>query len=657
MDPKFGEQASRRARDPRNPPSKLRFAIVAITALALYNVWPLLPEARGKKENPSLSSNSPFRWPSIKPSKELQYHDCYEGFQCARLDLPMDYRNPDDPEGRVAIAIVRKPARVPTTDPRYGGPVLVNPGGPGGSGVAKVLLHGEPIQQIVDSHRSLNESTDSDKYFDIIGFDPRGVNSSTPILACFPDNFARQSWNLQTRAEGILGSSEGSLRVGWRRANALAYGCSRRLETDNGTNFLEHVNTTPVVADMVEIIERHGEWRERQGVKAQQLSHLKHVGDVEDTIMQRTKWRKGKEPLLYWGFSYGTIIGSTFASMYPDRVSRVLLDGVVDAEDYHNGPWLGNLQDTDRILEELVRYCFEAGQDHCRFWRSGGPQAILAAYEKLLHDIRDDPLSVPGNSQRGPEIITWSDIKMVVVNALYQPVMLGPIMAELLQDITNGTGRVFADYKQTARKPSCQSAQCEANGPFSEECISQDWNDLEATAAVICTDAQDIGSFTEDEFRMYWRTLQDQSRTMGDLWAQTRLNCAGWRTRAKWRFSGPFTANTSHPILWLGNTLDPVTPLRNAKRMNERFPGSVLLQQDSAGHCSFTAPSLCTAKAVREYFQTGVMPKEGTVCKPDVKPFELGRASVSSMGMSREDADLLDALTRMASIVDSHWSW
>ncbi|KAL2410845.1 hypothetical protein ABEF95_010793 [Exophiala dermatitidis] len=699
--------------------SRLKRALIAaLVTVLLWDCYSLAPRAftfpRGNKPSESATDNerantTTFRWSSLTPSRDLQYHDCFNGFQCARLDLPMDYHSENSPD-RVALAIIRKPAKVPVSDPRYGGAILVNPGGPGGSGVAKVLYHGALIQQIVDA---ANEATEADshqddgkaKYFDIVGFDPRGVNNSTPILTCFPDNFARQTWDLQVQAEGLLGSSEGSLRTAWRRARAYTEGCSSSRhggESENTTsNYLEHVNTTPVAADMAQIIERHGEWREREGVKAAQAAFDARDEDSQQrqSIIARTKWQRGTEQIQYWGFSYGTLLGATFAAMYPEKVSRMVLDGVVDAEDYYNGPWLGNLVDTDLILHKVWRYCSEAGPERCQFWRPGGPQAIHAVYEKVLHDIWDDPLSVPGdNRRRGPEIITWTDVKMVVKNALYQPVMLGPVMAELLQDITNGTGALFAEYKQSARKPSCRSAQCEIDGPYSEECVSPDWNELEATSAVLCTDAEGIGSLTEDEFRSYWETLRGQSSAMGDYWAQTRLGCAGWKARAKWRVSGPFgkaspeadvaakakaeadtlqgclgndttvpedstdsmSTATAHPILFVSNTLDTVTPLRMAQKMSSRFPGSVLLQQDAEGHCSFTAPSLCTAKAIRRYFQTGVMPQPATRCKPDIKPFELPRENLRerqdltrlsdelASSMSEEDVTLLAALVDIA---------
>jgi pimeloyl-ACP methyl ester carboxylesterase len=648
--PQMSQWTAHFRHDERHKRLKTLSCCVALLLLLFVSLsgssHPLLGLWKEQKLPPRVSA-IPFHWSQIKPSEELEYHACYDGFECARLELPMNYHAPVESNNKVALAVIRKPAKVPVSDPHYGGAILINPGGPGGSGVAKVLYHGALIQQVVDAERTLDEAEDSDKYFDIIGFDPRGINRSTPILSCFQDNFARQVWTLQSEAQGLLGSSEGSLRLGWRRARALADGCSSRSDSDNSTfSLLEHVNTTPVSADMVGIIERHGQWRERQGSKAQEAFNKAHKCHANRDIISRTKWQRGREKLQYWGFSYGTLLGSTFASMYPERVARVALDGVVSTDDYYNGPWLGNLQDTDRIFERLFKYCDQAGPDRCQFWREGGAKAIQAAYETLLHDIWDDPLSVIGNGRRGPEIITWSDIKEITKDALYQPLIFGPIMVELLQDITNGTGSLFADYKEKRRVPACRSDQCILDGPYSEDCVSPGWNELEATSAVLCTDAEGIGSFTEDEFREYWQSLKAQSSSMGDYWAETRLACAGWQKRAKWRFSGPFSANTSHPILWIGNTLDTVTPLRNAQYMNAQFPGSVLLQQDSEGHCSPTAPSLCTARAVRKYFQTGILPPVGTLCKPDIKPF--GLLADSFKRLSAQDSELLDVLKQIA---------
>jgi pimeloyl-ACP methyl ester carboxylesterase len=81
--------------------------------------------------------------------------------------------------------------------------------------------------------------------------------------------------------------------------------------------------------------------------------------------------------------------------------------------------------------------------------------------------------------------------------------------------------------------------------------------------------------------------------------------CATWRMHAKERYTGDFAVKTRNPIMLIGNTYDPITPLRSARNVSEAFEGSVLLQQDSYGHCSTAQPSVCTAKAVRRYFLEG----------------------------------------------------
>ena len=94
--------------------------------------------------------------------------------------------------------------------------------------------------------------------------------------------------------------------------------------------------------------------------------------------------------------------------------------------------------------------------------------------------------------------------------------------------------------------------------------------------------------------------------------------------------------SVGHPILEIGNSADPVTPGRYAKKMAKGFTGAVALIQDSAGHCSLSTPSICTMLYVRQYFQTGELPPEGTICKADAVPF----------GPSPGDFEVLDQETK-----------
>lgn len=225
----------------------------------------------------------------------------------------MDWHRKNDGGSKVAIAIIRLPAKVSVTDPQYGGAVLVNPGGPGGSGVSQVLRNGRATQVIVDSELGPN-STKLDptlhKYHDIIGFDPRGISRTTPSIQCFPNSLAREAWGMQNEALGLLGSSEDSFWRNWYRSKALGEGCSTahgQLASDAGEPIGEHVNSSPVARDMLELVERHAEWVEKQGKLAQRIHDVTLGRDNTQSIARRTSWSKGKEKILYWGNSYGTM--------------------------------------------------------------------------------------------------------------------------------------------------------------------------------------------------------------------------------------------------------------------------------------------------------------------------------------------------------------
>lgn len=145
----------------------------------------------------------------------------------------MDWNNTIPPKPRVNLAIIKLPAKVPITDPRYGGLLWLQIGGPGSSGVDFLLEQGKTVQMTVDSSLDpSDESYDKDnppKYYDVLGPDPRGVNNTTPRLSCSPNTVAKKVWALQADAEGIVGSSDHAFVNTWARTTALSDGCTRRI--------------------------------------------------------------------------------------------------------------------------------------------------------------------------------------------------------------------------------------------------------------------------------------------------------------------------------------------------------------------------------------------------------------------------------------------
>lgn len=282
------------------------------------------------------SANVRFKWDDIKASDELEYHDCYGEFKCARLEVPLDWLNETDT--RVAtIAMIKLPAIVPDDDPAFGGAIFTNPGGPGGSGIEFMLRFGHYLQYTVDKPGR--------RHYEIVSFDPRGVGKTTPASDCFNGNLlARDAFLLENRGNGALIKGDSTIAYSLAVMDAFGQRCQ---EAEDAMAF---VGTPNVARDMVEMVDRIDELRKKEAT-------LKRTGygapDTYDSDMggelkkrsapKRKSAELHDEPgnvprLQYIGFSYGTVLGNYFASMFPGRVGRLILDGVCNIQDYTTGP-------------------------------------------------------------------------------------------------------------------------------------------------------------------------------------------------------------------------------------------------------------------------------------------------------------------------------
>lgn len=192
-----------------------------------------------------------FDWTAINPTVDLQYHPCHDGYRCARLQVPLDWLGIDNNNRTVSIAVISLPATVPTDDPTFGGTIITNPGGPGGSGVKFVQQQGRLLQQI----------TDGKKHYEIVGFDPRGVAHTTPNADCSHNRFSHESLLLEKKGIGALDASESGLK----RTLALEDAWGRLCENaDAGTDIFGYISTASVARDIVEIADRVEEHREKE---------------------------------------------------------------------------------------------------------------------------------------------------------------------------------------------------------------------------------------------------------------------------------------------------------------------------------------------------------------------------------------------------------
>ena len=550
-----------------------------------------------------------FDWDSINAHADLQYTPCFnEHLQCARLKLPMDWFN-ETTNATISLAVIRQPAVVPVTHPQYGGAILLNPGGPGGSGVGLILRSGEYARSIVDTN------TTDGKHFDLISFDPRGVGVSKSRVDCFHDPNMAASWQQRVQEEGWFESSDAALGRLWSMSTAKGQACSEYSDYD-GDDIKQYVSTASVARDMLELVEKHGQWREREARKLLLggCSHWRHLmtrSTQHVEVPLTLQYRPGEEKIQYYGLSYGSYLGGTFAAMFPDRIERLAVDGVIEYNNYKSGNWSSNILDTEKTMDSFYFHCARAGYPACALSNEANtstPAEIKNRTHSIIDSLYHNPLPV---YTPGPDVLSYSEVKSFVFGSLYAPVLVFPILASMLLAIEQKDSSELWPLLLALHPSTCASD----SGAF-PYIIAAD-----AQTAIVCSDADDQSYLSRSEFRTFAQKLAEISPSAGTFLSTMRMNCVHYTLPAVYRFTGPWQANTSHPLLFIGNTADPVTPGLFAREMAKGFEGAVALMQDSGGHCSEAAFSWCTTGYLRNYFQTGELPPANTTCAADVVPF------------------------------------
>ena len=476
------------------------------------------------------------------------WRKCGDGFECASIPVPRDYSQPNGPAITIALA------RFPASDPaKRIGSVFLNPGGPGGSGVDMARGLGAPLDQLLGGR------------LDIVGFDPRGVGASTSVR-CFT----------------------GPVEEAQFYANQPVFPVGRQEQE-------RYSATTKVLTDSCGA--RNGEL----------LRHVSTENTARDLDVLRAA--VGDEALTYLGGSYGTILGATYANLFPDRIRALVLDGVSDPEDYTSDliRWTaGSLRDTEAVLAGFARSCTQAGPQLCALAGNGNVQQRV---ERLLNRLRRAPIPAP----KVPEVPGGLDYATTVGILFISLYSTGawPALAAGIAAAENGDGSpLLAVTSQLIAGRPAGSAQQDPYNNFAD-----------ARTAIICTDSPS----PRDPAR--WPSLVRRLERVSPHFAAlltwgTDLPCATWPARAADRYTGPWNARTSNPVLLIGVTKDPITPLASARKLARLMgPSAVLLTHDGYGHTSFGQISSCTLDIVSAYLVTTLPPPRGTVCRPDAPPF------------------------------------
>ena len=650
------EVGNRSTEHPRpNDPKKRYFyrQICLIIAAAIFLLWsPVRVNFKNFYHAPTPDEqvvSEPFSWNSVSillltsdqptltsfqilPSKRFQFYPCFATYQCARLSVPLDWSSHHPAlNGKdvalATIAVIKRPALVEVTDPRYAGPILFNPGGPGNSGVRFLLQYGADFETLFDpevpilTDNSLDKLGEDNKYFDLITFDPRGVNNSSPRPNCISDPLTRQIWNHDLSSIGSGIDDETVFGITWARLKAYGAICSSAAENSSTFSLdtghpAQYVSSAQVANDMVAIIEQHGQWREERATIVMKKTAPGITSKEKTDIVAHTAYRAGEEKLQYWGFSYGSVLGQTFASIFPSKVGRMVLDGNVNADDYANLGWSTNLQDIDAITGNFSVMCFEAGAEKCSMYNKVGHEAIANTIRAMLKRLRWDPRWTVA-TDGSPIIITQTDITAAIFGNWYNAYYGFPIIDKLLHSL------FVEDYATFVQQPTNNTCSTSAFKPYLD-----DFDPEAPSMAIRCTDGPSKSNMTRKEAQLHIKRLRAQSDLFGENWALVPLSCVGYTIRPMFRFEGPFGATSEtlhHPILFANPELDPVTPLRNAVDAAADYAGSKVLEvQGAMGHCTLSMPSLEAFGIIRRYFSTGDLPTENlTRVRTSVRPWDV----------------------------------
>lgn len=179
-----------------------------------------------------------------------------------------------------------------------------------------------------------------------------------------------------------------------------------------------------------------------------------------------------------------TLLGATFAGLFPDRVGRLILDGVVDADQYVSPVWADSITDADAIFKSFPKYCFE-GKTVCSLYKPGDTfDDVKHRFYSIQESLKAQPLSFIGPYSNTPITFTYDDFKLVAFGSLYDPVHSGfKVLAYVLDAIASGNHDLIeAFYFIPPRETFCQ--------PIPESILA-----AEAQLSILCGDKRYPVSF------------------------------------------------------------------------------------------------------------------------------------------------------------------
>lgn len=307
--------------------------------------------------------------------------------------------------------------------------------------------------------------------------------------------------------------------------------------------------------------------------------------------------------IWFYGVSYGTVIAQTLATMYPDRIGRVISDANVYGVEHYRGYNPDAIRETDVAFEFFFTWCAEAGPDLCALADSNSTSTdVESRYRAVLKQLEEEPLVVEGTL----DIITRKRLEKTAFQGMYAPQTYYFPLALQVAALENGNGSLY------------NTIDALYAGNESENYTSADSYE----AQVLITAVDGAGRHNLSSLQDYLQAADDldaESIYVGDSYARsnplltTAIDILPPSSQLFPGFSDP--VDTSNPVLFVGGTGDPITPLVSAIRMAAFFSGSGVLAHNAPGHSFQAVPSACVINGVRAYLKDATLPDPDTLCQ------------------------------------------
>ena len=464
--------------------------------------------------------------PAQQPdSGTISWSDCKNPlpdgvFECGNLSVPFDYENPD--AGTFSLFLTRRLAGSPSD--RIGS-MLVNPGGPGFGGTS------------VAEYARYYFSDALVERFDVVGWDPRGTGKSTPAVDCIDD---------YDRYFGI----------------------------DSPPN--DEAAKQAMIALTQEFVD---ECVERNGDMLKYIS-TEHSARDMDSIRRAL----GEEKITYFGFSYGSELGATWVTLFPETVRAAVFDGASDPNANGFDQSMAQLKGFEQQLTAFLADC--AKRPACRIYNGGDPQSL---FDTLAADIDAKPIeTIPGRT-----LVTQGVFYTAVVEAMYSNTSWPTLERALAQAVRGDGSGLLALYDEYYRR--------NYDGTYG--------NQLEAFLAISCLDDPEATTVADIDADV--PKFAAAAARLGENFGYG-YTCALWPHRVKQRVT--ITGKGAGPIVVVGTTGDPATPLESTRKAAGYLEQGVLIIVEADQHTGYGL-NACVIEAVDAYLLSLKVPENEKYCK------------------------------------------